>query len=119
MALASIRGQTTHNRRLMPFNVGLGAGVEYALVGKKTSYTFSLLAKQNVYSSANQIFVTLSNAQNFIGYEINPTALTFQLGFVGTKQFDKGFALQYGLTGMSDIQGGFGGKGDIRLEYKF
>ena len=54
------------------FNVGLGAGVEYALVGKKTSYTFSLLAKQNVHSSANQVFVTLSNAQNFIGYEINP-----------------------------------------------
>lgn len=117
--IGEYRGTNYAQQAFNAFNVGLGAGVEYALVGKKTSYTFSLLAKQNVYSSANQIFVTLSNAQNFIGYEINPTALTFQLGFVGTKQFDKGFALQYGLTGMSDIQGGFGGKGDIRLEYKF
>lgn len=117
--IGEYRGTNYAQQAFNAFNVGLGAGVEYALVGKKTSYTFSLLAKQNVYSSANQVFVTLSNAQNFIGYEINPTALTFQLGFVGTKQFDKGFALQYGLTGMSDIQGGFGGKGDIRLEYKF
>ncbi len=117
--IGEYRGTNYAQQAFNAFNVGLSAGVEYALVGKKTSYTFSLLAKQNVYSSANQVFVTLSNAQNFIGYEINPTALTFQLGFVGTKQFDKGFALQYGLTGMSDIQGGFGGKGDIRLEYKF
>ena len=117
--IGEYKGTNYAQQAFNAFNVGLGAGVEYALVGKKTSYTFSLLAKQNVYSSANQVFVTLSNAQNFIGYEINPTALTFQLGFVGTKQFDKGFALQYGLTGMSDIQGGFGGKGDIRLEYKF
>lgn len=117
--IGEYRGTNYAQQAFNAFNVGLGAGVEYALVGKKTSYTFSLLAKQNVYSSANQVFVTLSNAQNFIGYEINPTALTFQLGFVGTKQFDKGFALQYGLTGMSDIQGGFGGKGDIRFEYKF
>ena len=117
--IGEYRGTNYAQQAFNAFNVGLGAGVEYVLVGKKTSYTFSLLAKQNVYSSANQVFVTLSNAQNFIGYEINPTALTFQLGFVGTKQFDKGFALQYGLTGMSDIQGGFGGKGDIRLEYKF
>ncbi len=117
--IGEYRGTNYAQQAFNAFNVGLGAGVEYALVSKKTSYTFSLLAKQNVYSSANQVFVTLSNAQNFIGYEINPTALTFQLGFVGTKQFDKGFALQYGLTGMSDIQGGFGGKGDIRLEYKF
>lgn len=117
--IGEYKGTNYAQQAFNAFSVGLGAGVEYALVGKKTSYTFSLLAKQNVYSSANQVFVTLSNAQNFIGYEINPTALTFQLGFVGTKQFDKGFALQYGLTGMSDIQGGFGGKGDIRLEYKF
>lgn len=117
--IGEYRGTNYAQQAFNAFNVGLGAGVEYALVSKKTSYTFSFLAKQNVYSSANQVFVTLSNAQNFIGYEINPTALTFQLGFVGTKQFDKGFALQYGLTGMSDIQGGFGGKGDIRLEYKF
>lgn len=117
--IGEYRGTNYTQQAFNALNVGLGAGVEYALVSKKTSYTFSLLAKQNVYSSANQVFVTLSNAQNFIGYEINPTALTFQLGFVGTKQFDKGFALQYGLTGMSDIQGGFGGKGDIRLEYKF
>ena len=117
--IGEYRGTNYVQQSLNAFNMGLGAGVEYALAGKRASYTFSLLAKQNVYSSAKEVFVTLSNAQNFIGYELNPMALTFQLGFVGTKQFDKGFALQYGLSAMGDIQGGYGGKGDIRLEYKF
>ncbi len=93
--------------------------MEYTLASAKSSYTLSFLAKQNVYSSADQIFVSLSNAQNFISYDLNPINLTFQLGFVGSAQLGRGFTLQYGLAGVADIKGSYGGKADIKLEYKF
>lgn len=80
---------------------------------------FFTLSKKNLYNSADQVFVSLSNAQNFIGYELNPEPLTFQLDFIGKNQFDNGFALQYGFSVMSDVDGGYGGKGNISLEYKF
>ncbi|ETD26834.1 S6 family peptidase [Helicobacter canis] len=101
------------------FNLGIGAGAEYALVSKKHSYAISLLAKQNLYSSADQIFVSLSNAQSFISYELNPINLTFWLGFMGSAQLGRGFVLQYGLAGMADIKGSYGGKADVKLEYRF
>ena len=101
------------------FNLGFGAGAEYTLASAKSSYTLSFLAKQNIYSSADQVFVSLSNASSFIGYEINPINLTFQLGFVGSAQLGRGFTLQYGLAGTADIKGSYGGKADIKLEYKF
>lgn len=117
--IGAYTGTNYKQHALNAFNLGLGAGVEYALLGRKQSYTLSFLARQNVYSSANQIFVSLSNAQNSIGYELNPINLTFQLGFMGSAQLGRGFTLQYGLAGVADIKGGYGGKADIKLEYKF
>ena len=117
--IGAYTGTNYKQHALNAFNLGLGAGVEYALLGRKQSYTLSFLARQNVYSSANQIFVSLSNAQNSIGYELNPINLTFQLGFVGSAQLGRGFTLQYGLAGVADIKGGYGGKADVKLEYKF
>lgn len=117
--IGAYTGTNYKQQALNAFNLGLGAGVEYALLGRKQSYTLSFLARQNVYSSANQIFVSLSNAQNSIGYELNPINLTFQLGFMGSAQLGRGFTLQYGLAGVADIKGGYGGKADIKLEYKF
>ncbi|KAA8708520.1 S6 family peptidase [Helicobacter canis] len=117
--IGAYTGTNYKQHALNAFNLGLGAGVEYALLGRKQSYTLSFLARQNVYSSADQIFVSLSNAQNSIGYELNPINLTFQLGFVGSAQLGRGFTLQYGLAGVADIKGGYGGKADVKLEYKF
>lgn len=117
--IGAYTGTNYKQHALNAFNLGLGAGVEYALLGRKQSYTLSFLARQNVYSSADQIFVSLSNAQNSIGYELNPINLTFQLGFVGSAQLGRGFTLQYGLAGTADIKGGYGGKADVKLEYKF
>lgn len=117
--IGAYTGTNYKQQALNAFNLGLGAGVEYALLGRKQSYTLSFLARQNVYSSANQIFVSLSNAQNSIGYELNPINLTFQLGFMGSAQLGRGFTLQYGLAGVADIKGGYGGKADVKLEYKF
>lgn len=117
--IGAYTGTNYKQHALNAFNLGLGVGVEYALLGRKQSYTLSFLARQNVYSSANQIFVSLSNAQNSIGYELNPINLTFQLGFVGSAQLGRGFTLQYGLAGVADIKGGYGGKADVKLEYKF
>ncbi|PKT76750.1 hypothetical protein BCM35_08045 [Helicobacter winghamensis] len=118
-SIGDYRGTNYAQQSFESFNVGLGTGVEYALVNEKNSYIFSLLAKKNLYNSADQVFVSLSNAQNFIGYELNPEPLTFQLDFIGKNQFDNGFALQYGFSVMSDVDGGYGGKGNISLEYKF
>lgn len=117
--IGAYTGTNYKQQALNAFNLGLGAGVEYALLGRKQSYTLSFLARQNVYSSADQIFVSLSNAQNSIGYELNPINLTFQLGFMGSAQLSRGFTLQYGLAGVADIKGGYGGKADVKLEYKF
>ena len=117
--IGAYTGTNYKQQALNAFNLGLGAGVEYALLGRKQSYTLSFLARQNVYSSADQIFVSLSNAQNSIGYELNPINLTFQLGFMGSAQLGRGFTLQYGLAGVADIKGGYGGKADVKLEYKF
>lgn len=117
--IGAYTGTNYKQQALNAFNLGLGAGVEYAILGRKQSYTLSFLARQNVYSSADQIFVSLSNAQNSIGYEINPINLTFQLGFMGSAQLGRGFTLQYGLAGVADIKGGYGGKADVKLEYKF
>lgn len=117
--IGAYTGANYKQHALNAFNLGLGAGVEYALLGRKQSYTLSFLARQNVYSSADQIFVSLSNAQNSIGYELNPINLTFQLGFMGSAQLGRGFTLQYGLAGTADIKGGYGGKADVKLEYKF
>lgn len=117
--IGAYTGTNYKQQALNAFNLGLGAGVEYALLGRKQSYTLSFLARQNVYSSADQIFVSLSNAQNSIGYELNPINLTFQLGFMGSAQLGRGFTLQYGLAGVADIKGGYGGKADVKLEYRF
>lgn len=117
--IGAYTGTNYKQHALNAFNLGLGAGVEYALLGRKQSYTLSFLARQNVYSSADQIFVSLSNAQNSISYELNPINLTFQLGFMGSAQLGRGFTLQYGLAGVADIKGGYGGKADVKLEYKF
>lgn len=117
--IGAYTGTNYKQQALNAFNLGLGAGAEYTLASAKYSYTLSLLAKQNVYSSADQVFVSLSNASNFIGYEINPINLTFQLGFVGSAQLGRGFTLQYGLAGTADIKGSYGGKADVKLEYKF
>lgn len=117
--IGAYTGTNYKQQALNAFNLGLGAGAEYTLASAKYSYTLSLLAKQNVYSSADQVFVSLSNAQNSIGYELNPINLTFQLGFMGSAQLGRGFTLQYGLAGTADIKGGYGGKADVKLEYKF
>lgn len=117
--IGAYTGTNYKQQALNAFNLGLGAGVEYALLGRKQSYTLSFLARQNAYSSADQIFVSLSNAQNSIGYELNPINLTFQLGFMGSAQLGRGFTLQYGLAGTADIKGSYGGKADVKLEYKF
>ena len=117
--IGTYKGSNYAQKGFDAFNIGLGAGVEYALVGEKESYGFSLLARQNIYNSANQVFVSLSNAKSFIGYELNAEPLTFELDFIGRRELDKGFGLQYGFSIMSDVEGGYGGRGNINLEYKF
>ena len=101
------------------FNLSLGAGGEYSLVRSNAIYSVQVLAKQGLFSSGDQIFVSLNNANNFISYDLRNVTLGFQLNFIGYNQLGYDLSLQYGISSLFDIQGNFGVKGDIRLQYKF
>ena len=101
------------------FNLALGGGGEYSLVKDNAIYSVQVLARQGLFSSGNQIFVSLNNANDFIGYDLRNVTLGFQLNFIGYNQFDYDLSLQYGISSLFDIQGNFGVKGDVRLQYKF
>lgn len=101
------------------FNLALGAGGEYSLVKDNAVYSMQVLAKQGVLSTGKQIFVSLNNANDFIGYDLRNAALGLQLNFIGYNQFAYNLSLQYGISSLFDIEGNFGVKGDMRLQYKF
>lgn len=117
--IGAFSGTTYKQKAYNDFNFALGAGVEYSIVKENAIYSAQVIAKQGVYSSGDQIFVSLSNAQNFMGYDLRNNTLGFQLNFTGYNKFDYDLSLQYGISSLFDIQGNFGVKGDVRLQYKF
>ena len=117
--IGAFSGTTYKQKAYNDFNLAIGAGVEYSIVKENAIYSAQVIAKQGVYSSGDQIFVSLSNAQNFMGYDLRNNTLGFQLNFTGYNKFDYDLSLQYGISSLFDIQGNFGVKGDVRLQYKF
>lgn len=117
--IAALEGSFYKQKAYNDFNLALGAGGEYSLVKDNAIYSLQVLARQGVFSSGNQIFVSLSNANDFMAYDLRNVALGFQLNFIGYNQFDYDLSLQYGISSLFDIQWNYGVKGDVRLQYKF
>ena len=102
-------------------NIGfdVGGGLEYSVVGQSSVYTLQFLTKDNVWNMEDKMFLSFSNSQKFIGYELNSKALNFQLNFNGFVALPMNFAIQYAASALADINGSIGGRGDIKFEYRF
>lgn len=97
----------------------LGVGAEYVLSGKNSSYALQLLARQGLLNTQKQAFVSLSNAQNFIVYDLAYANTNFMLNFIGQSGLGKGFGIDYSFALMADTLGSYGARGDVRVSYKF
>lgn len=75
--IGAFSGTTYKQKAYNDFNLAIGAGVEYSIVKENAIYSAQVIAKQGVYSSGDQIFVSLSNAQNFMGYDLRNNTLGF------------------------------------------
>lgn len=75
--IGAFSGTTYKQKAYNDFNLAIGAGVEYSIVKENAIYSAQVIAKQGVYSSGDQIFVSLSNAQNFMGYDLRNNTLAF------------------------------------------
>lgn len=100
-------------------NFMIGAGAEYSLAREQSAYSLQVILRQGLYSSSDQIFVSLNNAQSFVGYDLRSNTLGIQIQAMGARQLDNALSLQYGIQMLCDIQGSFGIKGDVRVGYRF
>ena len=63
--IGAFSGTTYKQKAYNDFNLAIGAGVEYSIVKENAIYSAQVIAKQGVYSSGDQIFGSLSNAQTY------------------------------------------------------
>ncbi|WP_243555092.1 S6 family peptidase [Helicobacter cinaedi] len=108
--------QATYNS----VNFSYGLGVEYNAVMSESFYSLALTLKDMAYSGGERVFMSLSGAQNFIGYSLE-TAPRFsaEINLIGSHKLTDALYLQYGIAGMLDSGTNYGAKGDIKIGYKF
>ena len=108
--------QTTYNS----VNFSYGLGVEYNAVMSESFYSLALTLKDMAYSGSKSVFMSLSGAQNFIGYSLESAPrFSAEINLIGSHKLTDALYLQYGIAGMLDSGANYGAKGDIKLGYKF
>lgn len=108
--------QVTYNS----VNFSYGFGVEYNAVMSESFYSLALTLKDMAYSGGERVFMSLSGAQNFIGYTLESAPrFSAEINLIGSHKLTDALYLQYGIAGMVDSGANYGAKGDIKLGYKF
>ena len=108
--------QATYNS----VNFSYGFGVEYNAVMSESFYSLALTLKDMAYSGSKSVFMSLSGAQNFIGYSLESAPrFSAEINLIGSHKLTDALYLQYGIAGMVDSGANYGAKGDIKLGYKF
>ena len=108
--------QATYNS----VNFSYGLGVEYNAVMSESFYSLALTLKDMAYSGSKSVFMSLSGAQNFIGYTLESAPrFSAEINLIGSHKLTDALYLQYGIAGMLDSGANYGAKGDIKLGYKF
>ena len=108
--------QATYNS----VNFSYGFGVEYNAVMSESFYSLALTLKDMAYSGGERVFMSLSGAQNFIGYTLESAPrFSAEINLIGSHKLTDALYLQYGIAGMVDSGANYGAKGDIKLGYKF
>ncbi len=108
--------QATYNS----VNFSYGFGVEYNAVMSESFYSLALTLKDMAYSGSKSVFMSLSGAQNFIGYTLESAPrFSAEINLIGSHKLTDALYLQYGIAGMVDSGANYGAKGDIKLGYKF
>lgn len=108
--------QATYNS----VNFSYGFGVEYNAVMSESFYSLALTLKDMAYSGGERVFMSLSGAQNFIGYSLESAPrFSAEINLIGSHKLTDALYLQYGIAGMVDSGANYGAKGDIKIGYKF
>ena len=108
--------QATYNS----VNFSYGLGVEYNAVMSESFYSLALTLKDMAYSGSKSVFMSLSGAQNFIGYSLESAPrFSAEINLIGSHKLTDALYLQYGIAGMVDSGANYGAKGDIKIGYKF
>nr|WP_280524219.1 S6 family peptidase [Helicobacter fennelliae] len=108
--------QATYNS----VNFSYGLGVEYNAVMSESFYSLALTLKDMAYSGGERVFMSLSGAQNFIGYSLESAPrFSAEINLIGSHKLTDALYLQYGIAGMVDSGTNYGAKGDIKIGYKF
>lgn len=108
--------QATYNS----VNFSYGFGVEYNAVMSESFYSLALTLKDMAYSGGECVFMSLSGAQNFIGYSLESAPrFSAEINLIGSHKLTDALYLQYGIAGMVDSGTNYGAKGDIKIGYKF
>ena len=108
--------QATYNS----VNFSYGFGVEYNAVMSESFYSLALTLKDMAYSGSKSVFMSLSGAQNFIGYTLESAPrFSAEINLIGSHKLTDALYLQYGIAGMVDSGANYGAKGDIKIGYKF
>lgn len=108
--------QATYNS----VNFSYGFGVEYNAVMSESFYSLALTLKDMAYSGGERVFMSLSGAQNFIGYSLESAPrFSAEINLIGSHKLTGALYLQYGIAGMVDSGTNYGAKGDIKIGYKF
>ncbi len=108
--------QATYNS----VNFSYGLGVEYNAVMSESFYSLALTLKDMAYSGGERVFMSLSGAQNFIGYSLESAPrFSAEINLIGSHKLTDALYLQYGIAGMLDSGTNYGAKGDIKIGYKF
>ncbi len=97
----------------------IGVGVQYTLRKDTNFYSAEILMRHNVYHSNDRVFVSLANAQSFIGYTLEHRKSSLEFNFIGSHALTQSLYIQYGVLGLVDIGLSYGIKGDIKLGYRF
>ncbi|OBV29605.1 hypothetical protein BKN38_01695 [Helicobacter sp. CLO-3] len=113
------RSQNFRQQSINDAYLALGVGGEYVLSSKDASYALQILARATLFHTQDKILVTLSNANNFISYDLRHAPVNFALNFMGQNALTSALSLSYGLSALIDSSANFGLKGDVKLEYKF
>lgn len=108
--------QATYNS----VNFSYGFGVEYNAVMSESFYSLALTLKDMAYGGGEHVFMSLSGAQNFIGYSLESAPrFSAEINLIGSHKLTDALYLQYGIAGMVDSGANYGAKGDIKIGYKF
>ncbi|MGX2985411.1 S6 family peptidase [Helicobacter sp. 23-1048] len=97
----------------------IGAGVQYTLRKDTNFYSVEILMRHNVYHSNDRVFVSLANAQSFIGYTLEHRKSSLEFNFIGSHALTQSLYIQYGVLGLVDMGLGYGIKGDMKIGYRF